>query len=180
MALGFTSLYREGVEVVLFLQSYRMKLGARPVAWGVAIGLLLTSAVAILTFVLHRRLPYRRMLVFTGILLGVVLLVMVGEQAQEMQLAGWLPTHEIPWLSRRIPGWMGLWLSVFPTVETLIAQVLALVLVARLLLRRAEAACRTGCRGFSGRTAHCCRLASRAPEYAATHRRHNAFRTHNL
>jgi high-affinity iron transporter len=28
--LGFTSLYREGFEVVLFLQSYRLKLGERP------------------------------------------------------------------------------------------------------------------------------------------------------
>ncbi|MEO8043369.1 MAG: hypothetical protein ABI674_00555 [Spartobacteria bacterium] len=30
------------------------------------------------------RLPYRRMLIITGILLGGVLLVMVGERAQEM------------------------------------------------------------------------------------------------
>lgn len=35
----------------------------------------------------HRHLPYRRMLVATGVLLGVVLLVMVGEEAQEMQRA---------------------------------------------------------------------------------------------
>jgi high-affinity iron transporter len=35
------------------------------------------------------------MLVFTGVLLAFVLLVMVGEQTQEMQLAGWLPTTEI-------------------------------------------------------------------------------------
>ena len=35
------------------------------------------------------------MLVLTGIMLGVVLLVKVGEQAQEMQLANWIPTTEI-------------------------------------------------------------------------------------
>ena len=58
------------------------------------------------------------MLVLTGIMLGGVLLVMVGEQAQEMQLAHWLPTTPIPWLANLIPGWMGLWFSVFPTVET--------------------------------------------------------------
>ncbi len=33
--LGFTSFYREGVEVVLFLQSYRLKLGGAPVLYGV-------------------------------------------------------------------------------------------------------------------------------------------------
>ncbi|MDR5727126.1 MAG: FTR1 family protein [Terriglobia bacterium] len=127
--LGFTSFYREGVEVVLFLQSYRLKLGGEPVFYGVLLGLLLTSIVAVITFVAHRKLPYKKMLVLTGILLGIVLLVMVGEQAQEMQLAHWLPTTQISWLANILPGWMGLWFSVFPTVETLTAQAIAGVMV---------------------------------------------------
>src|SRR5205085_1684238 len=65
----------------------------------------------------------------TGILLGVVLLVMVGEQAQEMQLAHWISRTEIPWLVNALPAWMGMWFAVFPTYETLIAQGLAAVLV---------------------------------------------------
>lgn len=124
-ALGFTSFYREGFEVVLFLQSYRLRLGNAPVAEGVSFGVAATVLVAALTFVLHRRLPYRRMLVVTGVLLGVVLLVMVGEQAQEMQLAHWLPTTQIDFLAKVIPDWAGLWFSLFPTAETLAAQVLA-------------------------------------------------------
>jgi high-affinity iron transporter len=127
--LGFTSLYREGFEVVLFLQSYRMKLGGTRVLQGVLVGLAVTVIVAVLTFVANRRLPYRKMLVATGVMLGVVLLVMVGEQAQEMQLAHWLPTTPIPWLERVIPSWMGLWLAVFPTVQTLAAQLFAALLV---------------------------------------------------
>jgi high-affinity iron transporter len=85
--------------------------------------------VAVLTFVLQQRLPYRKMLITTGILLGVVLLVMVGEQAQEMQLAQWIPTTPIAFLEPYIPGWIGLWFAVFPTVETLVAQLIAAVLV---------------------------------------------------
>jgi high-affinity iron transporter len=127
--LGFTSFYREGVEVVLFLQSYRLRFGGAAVFSGVIIGSSLTGIVAILTVVAHRRLPYRRMLVLTGVLLGLVLLVMVGEQAQEMQLAHWLPTTEIPWLVAVIPAWMRLWFSLFPTVQTLTAQAFAAVLV---------------------------------------------------
>jgi high-affinity iron transporter len=127
--LGFTSLYREGFEVVLFLQSYRLRLGPAPVVYGVGIGLLLVAVVGALTFVAHRRLPYRRMLVLTGIMLGLVMLVMVGEQAQEMQLARWLPTTPIGFLQGAIPSWMGLWFAVFPTAETLGAQFLAAVLV---------------------------------------------------
>src|SRR5437588_1338197 len=127
--LGFTSLYREGFEVVLFLQSYNLRLGGGVVLKGALLGMVLTAMVAVLTFVLQQRLPYRKMLITTGILLGVVLLVMVGEQAQEMQLAHWISTTHIDSLKPYIPPWMGLWFAVFPTVETLVAQLIAAVLV---------------------------------------------------
>jgi high-affinity iron transporter len=127
--LGFTSLYREGFEVVLFLQSYRLRLGTAVVMTGVLVGLLCTGIVAVLTFVAHHKLPYRKMLVLTGVMLGAVLLVMVGEEAQEMQLAHWLPTTTVHALQRLFPAWAGLWFSVFPTVETLMAQVAAALLV---------------------------------------------------
>ncbi|HEY5060008.1 MAG TPA: FTR1 family protein [Gemmatimonadaceae bacterium] len=128
--LGFTSLYREGFEVVLFLQSYRLRLGEAAVSWGVLTGLVLTVIVGVLTFMAQRRLPYKKMLIFTGVMLGAVLLVMVGEQAQEMQLAHWLPTTTIVPLRRVLPDWIGLWFAVFPTVESLAAQGLAALLVA--------------------------------------------------
>jgi high-affinity iron transporter len=126
--LGFSSLYREGFEVVLFLQSYYLKMGWRPVLFGAGLGLIFSGLVGVLTFVAHRRLPYRKMLVLTGTMLGIVLLVMVGEQAQEMQLAHWIPTTQIGWLSG-IPDWAGVWFSVYPTVETLVAQFIAALLV---------------------------------------------------
>jgi high-affinity iron transporter len=127
--LGFTSLYREGFEVVLFLQSYYLRLGGKAVLAGALLGLFFTGIVAALTFVAHRHLPYRKMLVLTGTLLGVVLLVMVGEEAQEMQLANWIPTTPITTLTHVIPEWAGLWFSVFPTVETLTAQGIAAIIV---------------------------------------------------
>jgi high-affinity iron transporter len=127
--LGFTSFYREGFEVVLFLQSYRLKLGGAIILYGVLLGLLMSGIIAVLTFVVHRRLPYKNMLVVTGVMLAIVLLVMVGEQVQEMQLARWWPTTEIPWLESSIPSWMGTWFSIFPTIETLSAQVVAGLLI---------------------------------------------------
>jgi len=127
--LGFTSLYREGFEVVLFLQSYNLQLGGGVVLKGALLGLFLSGIVAVLTFVLQKRLPYRKMLITTGILLGVVLLVMVGEEAQEMQLAHWISTTDISWLANAVPTWMGMWFAVFPTYETIVAQLLAAILV---------------------------------------------------
>jgi high-affinity iron transporter len=127
--LGFTSLYREGFEVVLFLQSYRLELGGRVVLGGVLIGGALAAVVAAITFIARRRLPYKTMLVVTGALLAAVLLVMVGEQVQEMQLAHWIPTTTITSLENRIPAWVGLWFSIFPNVQNMIAQAAALILV---------------------------------------------------
>lgn len=124
--LGFASVYREGFEVVLFLQTLRLQVGSLIVLFGVLLGLFFTVIVGVLAFVAHHRLPYKKMLVFTGIMLGMVFLVMVGEQAQEMQLAHWLPTTQLNW---PLPGWMGLWFSVIPTVETLVAQAIAAILV---------------------------------------------------
>ncbi len=124
--LGFTSVYREGFEVVLFLQNLRLRYGSATVLEGVALGLVFVAVIGWLTFGLQRRLPYKRMLVATGVLLGFVLLVMVGESVQELQQAGWVATTPV---NLAIPGWMGLWFSVFPNVQTIVAQVGAAVLV---------------------------------------------------
>jgi high-affinity iron transporter len=124
--LGFTSVYREGFEVVLFLQNLRIESGSATVLEGVAIGFGLTLVAGAITFSAQHRLPYRRMLVATGILLGFVLLVMVGESVQELQLAGWIPTTSI---GVSFPGSVQLWFAAFPTVEGLAAQAGAAALV---------------------------------------------------
>src|SRR5271155_871597 len=88
--LGFTSVYRECFEVVIFLQLLRELYGSSVVLEGVAIGCLFTAAAGVLTFGLHQRLPYRRLLIITGVMLLSVLLVSVGEVVNEVQLAGWV------------------------------------------------------------------------------------------
>jgi high-affinity iron transporter len=122
LLLGFTAVYREGFEIVLFLQNLRLKYGAGTVLEGVGLGVAFTTVVGVLTFYAHKKLPYKQLLVLTGAMIGFVLIVMVGESAQELQLAGWLPTTTI---GVTFPGWMGTWLAFFPTVETLAAQGLA-------------------------------------------------------
>lgn len=57
-----------------------------------------------------------------GVLLAGVLLVMVGESAQELQQAGWLPSHPV---AIPIPAWMGVWFATFPTGEGIVAQAFA-------------------------------------------------------
>jgi high-affinity iron transporter len=126
VALGFTSVYREGFESVLFLQNLQIRAGSSAVLEGVGFGLAATVAVGVVTFKLQQRLPYRRMLVATGVLVGVVLVVMIGGTALSFQDLGWLPSHPTPFT---LPVWMGAWFEMYSTWETLSAQVLAAAFV---------------------------------------------------
>jgi high-affinity iron transporter len=126
VALGFTSVYREGFEVVLFLQTLQLQAGTATVLEGVAIGLAGTAVVGVLTFWLHHKLPYKKMLVLTGVLVGVVLVVMIGGTALSFQDLGWLPRHETPFT---LPVWMGSWFEMYSTWETLGVQFLAALFV---------------------------------------------------
>lgn len=126
LLLGFSAVYREGFEVDLFLQSLRLQVGSAVVFQGVLIGLAFTAVVGALTFFGHHKLPYKKMLILTGVLLGVVLVVMVGESVQEIQLAGWVSTTPVP---LPIPDWFGIWFATFPNIEGLVAQATATILV---------------------------------------------------
>ena len=124
--LGFSSVYREGFEIVLFLQNLRLTFGSSIVLEGVLLGALFTTATGVLTFALHAKLPYKRLLIITGVMLLVVLLVMVGEEINEMQLAGWIGTSSMGFT---LPGWLGEWFSIFANWQTVIAQFLAILIV---------------------------------------------------
>lgn len=126
VALGFTSVFREGFEVVLFLQNLELKAGSGVVLEGVGIGLAGTALVGVITFWLHHKLPYRRMLVLTGVLVGAVLVVMIGGTALTFQDLGWLPRHPTPFT---VPEWMGSWFEMYSYWETLAAQLFAAIFV---------------------------------------------------
>ena len=127
--IGFAPVYREGFEVVFFLQGYYLEMGPTVVYYGAAAGLSLTLAIGYLTFLGQRHLPYKKMLIATGVLLTGVLFVMVGEEVSEMQLAGWIGTTNISWL-QGVPAWAESWFSIFPNVQTFEGQTLALLSVA--------------------------------------------------
>ena len=124
--LGLTSVYREGFETVLFLQSLQVTAGTGATMLGVGIGLALTFAVGFVCFKLQRKLPYKRMLIVTGVLIAFVLAIMVGTTVHTMQGLGWVSIHDTPF---RTPLWATTWLGMFGTWEGLAAQVAALIVV---------------------------------------------------
>lgn len=123
LVLGFSSIYREGFETVLFLQALVLDAGNAVVLAGVAIGLAGTVVVGWLVFGLQARLPHKKMLIATGVLIGAVLLMMVGNTVHVLQVVGWLPIHPLGWVT--FPYWSGMWLGLYATWEGIGLQVAA-------------------------------------------------------
>jgi high-affinity iron transporter len=127
IALGFTSVYREGFEIVLFLQALVLEGGVSVVLIGVIGASVAVALVGMVVFRLQKNLPYMKILVITGILIGTVLLQMVGSTVHVLQVVGWLPIHVIQALD--VPYWLGTWFGIYPTWEGLSFQFAAMAFV---------------------------------------------------
>lgn len=126
--LGFSSVFREGAETVLFLQALVLEAGTWIVVQGTLIGLAATAVVGALTLVLQTKLPHKKMLIATGIMIAAVLVTMVGSTVQVLQMVGWAPITPVRGLEG-MPYWLGVWLGVYPTWQGIAAQVAAGVFV---------------------------------------------------
>lgn len=125
--LGFTSMYREGFETVLFLQALVLDAGTAVVLEGVALGVVGVILIGAVTFQMQKRLPYKKMLVWTGVLIGLVLVTMVGKTGHVLQAVRWLPITPIKGIA--LPYWGGLWFGLYATWQGIALQVAAAVFV---------------------------------------------------
>lgn len=127
IGVGFLTIYREGFETTLFLQSLLLEAGLRPVLIGLALGGGAVLLAGVVVFMVGAKLPYRRLLVVTGVLVVTVLVTFLGSTTRLFQTVGWLPIHPIPQLE--IPSWMGTWLGFYPSWEGILIPPLGLAYV---------------------------------------------------
>lgn len=118
VGVGFMTIFREGFETTLFMQSLILEAGMKPVLAGLAVGGVLIAALGFAVFSVGAKLPYRKMLVVTGVLVIFVLFTFLGSTVRIFQTIGWLPVHPIPGLD--LPAWAGVWLGLYPTWEGLL------------------------------------------------------------
>jgi high-affinity iron transporter len=118
VGVGFMTIFREGFETTLFMQSLILEAGMRPVLIGLALGGVFIAAIGLAVFSIGAKLPYRKMLVVTGVLVVFVLFTFIGSTVRLFQTVGWLPVHPVPGLE--LPAWMGVWLGLYPTWEGLL------------------------------------------------------------
>jgi high-affinity iron transporter len=124
VVLGFSSVFREGAETVLFLQALVLDAGTWIVVQGTLLGLAATAVVGALTLVLQTKLPHKKMLIVTGVMIAAVLVTMVGSTVHTLQLVAWAPITPIPG-AEALPYWLG----VYGTWQGIVAQLAAFIFV---------------------------------------------------
>jgi high-affinity iron transporter len=101
--------------------------GTIVVIQGVAIGLVGTLVVGALVFFLQARLPHKKMLTMTGVMIAVVLVMMVGNTVHVLQTVGWMPITPIG--NTVFPYWLGVWFGAYATWEGVVLQAVAVIFV---------------------------------------------------
>lgn len=127
LGVGFLTVYREGFETTLFMQSLLLEGSVWPVVIGVLAGTVFITTVGLGIFKFGAKLPYRKLLIVTGVLVVSIMVTFFGSTVRLFQTVGWLPIHPVPGLT--IPTWSGLWLGLYPSWEGLLIPPLALVYV---------------------------------------------------
>ena len=125
--VGFTSVFREGFETALFSQVLVLEAGAQIVLWGLLLGALPIALLGLITFRFQAKLPYKMLLIISGVLIALVLVQMMGQTIHAMQAVRWMSVTPIGGVT--VPYWMGIWFGIYPTWEGLIAQAVAGTLV---------------------------------------------------
>ena len=129
--VAFLAVYREGAETALFYQAL-LNEGSDillPILAGVVVGGAILAVVFTLFWKYGIRIPLRPFFAVTSVLLYYMAFVFMGKGVRELQEGGWIGITVLP-------GWPHLEaMGIFPSVETLLAQLLLLVLFAFALLK---------------------------------------------
>jgi high-affinity iron transporter len=127
LGVGFLTVYREGFETTIFMQSLVLEGKSGPVLLGVGAGFVFIATIGTLILFFGAKLPYRKLLVVTGLLVVSIMVTFLGSAVRLFQTVGWLPVHPLPGLD--LPNWVGVWLGIYPSWEGLLIPPLALVYV---------------------------------------------------
>lgn len=125
-AISFFAVFREAFESVLFLSALTLEEGAHSKLAIVAGAVLAIAAVLVLAAILLRfsaRLPIKNLFRYSSFVMGVLSVILMGKGIHAVQETGLLSITTAPFTLRL--GFLG----VYPTVETLVAQMSILVLV---------------------------------------------------
>lgn len=115
--LAFVAVYREVFETVLFFSALWTEGNGGALLLGLGAGLAILAALAWVLLRTSARMPIGKFFSASSILVAVLAVVLIGKGAKALQEAGMLNVHTISF--PRIE-----FLGTYPTIETLLAQVI--------------------------------------------------------
>ncbi len=121
--LAFVAVYREVFETILFYAAMWAPDTARAILAGMATGVALLALVAWALLRLGMHLPIGKFFAWSSALIAVLAVVLAGKGVAALQEAGWIGLGAVA--APRVD-----WLGVFPTWQTLLAQLLVLLVAA--------------------------------------------------
>lgn len=122
-ALAFIVVYREVFETILFYAAIWSQGNGGAVVAGGAAALVVLAIIAFVMIRYSRRLPIGKFFAYSSALIAVLAVVLIGKGTGALQEAGYLPIT--PW-----PGFpRNAFLGIYPTRETIIAQLAMIVLL---------------------------------------------------
>lgn len=125
--VAFLAVLREGAETILFfspiLTAARSGSDYAFIWLGVGVALVILIILFLLVWVFGVRLPIRKFFRWTSLLLGMLAVTIAGGAAKEFQDATWLHTTDVPGVPEIAV------LGLYPTVQTLVAQAIVVVIL---------------------------------------------------
>lgn len=115
--LAFVAVYREVFETILFYIAMWSDQASTAILAGLAAGIAVLAAVAYWMLRMSRRLPIGRFFSISSILIAVMAVILIGKGVAALQEAGWI--SQTPLALPRIE-----WIGLYPTWQSLLAQVL--------------------------------------------------------
>ncbi|MBJ7884307.1 FTR1 family protein [Bacillaceae bacterium HSR45] len=121
--IGLISVLREGVEVIIFYMGMIGSITTKDFILGIGLAIIILIIFAFAFRFVVKLIPVRFIFRVLSILIFVMTFKMLGVSIQKLQLLGYMPQHSIeglPTLS---------WIGFYPSVETIIAQVILIILI---------------------------------------------------
>lgn len=119
--LAFVAVYREVFETVLFYSALAAEGNSQALVAGFTAAAALLAVIAWILLKTSARMPIGRFFSITSILVAVLAVILIGKGVAALQEAGWIGVHPV-WAPRIEV------LGVMPTAETLLTQLIVLIL----------------------------------------------------
>ncbi len=127
--VAFLAVYREGAETALFYQALLREGAGMPIALGIVVGGVVLAVVFTFFYRYGVKLPLRPFFAATSALLYYMAFVFMGKGIRELQEGGVVSISVLP-------GWPHVEaMGIYPSVQTLLAQALLLLLFVFALLK---------------------------------------------